>query len=75
MRKITEPLSEERKGEIALALVRHRLRTSGLKINGDLKREIINRAQQIDVDEGEAIAFAEELIRELVDEVFPPEKE
>ncbi len=65
-------MTEERKGQIALLLLKDRLRNEGVRLKPDMKREIGNQATKIDVPIEEAMQFVEELVRELVEEVFPP---
>lgn len=68
------PLTKERKGEIALAMVEYDLRRTGIKLSSQMKREVIAKAKDIKIPEGEALQFAEEMLRSLVDEVFPPDE-
>ena len=63
-------LTDERRGEIALALVKHKLRQSGVKISPDYKREVCQWAKDIGIPEDEALVFYEELVRSLVDDAF-----
>jgi len=65
-------MTEERKGQIALLLLRDRLRNEGFRLKPDMKREIGNQAAKIGVPIEEAIQFVEGLVREMVEEVFPP---
>lgn len=64
-------LSERRKGEIALLLLKHRLRDDGIRLTPNFRREVGNDAKAIEVEIDEAMEFAEEIVRELVDETFP----
>ena len=61
-------MSKERMGEIALFLVKHKMR--GSIYLQDLKRDLGNSQQKIGVPVNEATIFAELVIRELVDEAF-----
>jgi len=65
-------MTEERKGQIALLIVRAKFRDDGLRLKPDLKRELANTAKKIGVPPEEFLLFAETLIREAVAEVFPP---
>ena len=67
-------LTPERRGEIALAYLKHKLFRDGIKLSKDTSREIVNTAKQVGISEEEAVAFAEELTRELVDKVFAPKE-
>lgn len=67
-------LSEERKGEIALLILKRDMRTKQLFLNPqDLKRKIGNAAEQLKVDgvsKEELESLHEELIRNAVDDMF-----
>jgi hypothetical protein len=64
-------MTAERRGQIALLLLKDRLRNEGVRLKPDMKREIGNQAAKIGVPVEEAMQFVEELIREMVEEVFP----
>jgi len=63
-------MDEKRKGELAILILKHKLRQKGLRLTPNLKREIGNEAKSIGVDVGEAVEFVEIIIRELVEESF-----
>jgi DNA-binding transcriptional regulator YhcF (GntR family) len=63
-------LTKERKGEIALQILKHLLVQKGIRINGNTKREIINEAKQAGLPENEVLELAEELIRDRTEEVL-----
>lgn len=63
-------LTEQKKGEIALKYLKERLSREGVKLSKDMKRDIANTAKKIGVDQKDAEQFVEELVRELVEEVF-----
>ena len=65
-------LSEERKGQIALLWLKNEMRQNGIRLKPDMKREVGNEAKAIGIDIEEAMALTEEIVRELVEEVFPP---
>jgi len=65
-------MTEERKGQIALLLLKDRLRSEGIRLKPDIKRDIGNQATKIGVPIEEAVQFVEGLVREMVEEVFPP---
>ena len=67
-------LSKERKGEIALLLLKHRLQEGGVRFTPNLKREVGNVAKAVKIQTAEAMEFAEELIRELMEETFAKTK-
>ena len=63
-------LTKERKGEIALLLVKGKMRNAGIRL-ADVKREVHGPAKELGIPPEEAMEFFEGLIRELVDEAFP----
>jgi hypothetical protein len=65
-------LTQERKGQIALALVKSRFQDEGIRLKPDLKRDIGNQAKKIGVSTDELLQFVEELTREMVEQIFPP---
>ena len=65
-------LTKERMGEIALLHLKNRIRNEGIRLKPDIKRQIGNEATKIGIPAHEAVAFVEELVREMVAEVFPP---
>ncbi len=67
-------LTEERKGQIALLFLKDKIRNEGLKLSKDNKRQIGNTAKSLGINPEEATEFAELLVREFVDEVFPPKE-
>ena len=66
-----EALLKERKGEIALALLREKFRREGIRIvlNG-MKREIGNFVKATGVSYEDLVAFIEEETRSLLEETF-----
>jgi hypothetical protein len=69
----TKPvLSEARKGEIAVLVIKQMFRTKGIHLNRDLRREVGSKAKEVGVPFDELMAFGEELTRSLVEEVFNP---
>lgn len=65
-------MDEIRKGQIALAFLKHKLRRDGARITPNLRREVGNTAKAIGISFDEAMEFTECLVRELVEEVFAP---
>ena len=65
-------MTEERKGQIALLLLKDRLHNEGVRLKPDMKREIGNQATKIGVPIEEVMQFIEGLVREMVEEVFSP---
>jgi len=63
-------MTEERRGQIALLLIKDRLRGEGVRLKPDMKREIGNQASRIGVPFDEMVKFVEDIVRELVEEVF-----
>jgi hypothetical protein len=70
-------LSDERRGQIALAYLKQLFRKNGIELRGkeQMIREMKNIAKAINVPEEEAIKFAEEIIRGMVDEIFSSNKQ
>jgi len=66
-----QKMTRERQGEIALLLLKHRLRTEGVKLGPNTQRQIGNSAKEIGIDFTEAKAFMKILVDELVKEAFP----
>jgi len=64
-------VTEERKGQIALLLVRDRFRNDGVRLKPDMRRDIGNTAKKIGVPVDELVEFVGGITREMVDEVFP----
>ena len=64
-------MSQARQGEIALAYLKAKLRREGITIKPSMHREMANEAKNLNISIGEATEFAEILIREIVEEVFP----
>ena len=65
-------LTESRKGEIALAHLRMKIRKEGIRLKPDTKRQIANTAKELGISVEEATEFAELMVREYVDKTFPP---
>lgn len=65
-------MTEERKGQIALLFLKRKLRDSGIRLKPDMKREIGNEAKELGITTDEAMEFVEGLVREMVEQVFPP---
>ena len=63
-------LTEQRKGNIAMLYLKHKLRSTGLRLTPNFKREVGNTAKSLGISYEEALEFAENLVRELVDEMF-----
>ena len=63
-------LSEARKGEIALLVLKHKMRDEGVKITPHYLRSIGNVAKSTGIPKDELTMFVESLTRELVDEAF-----
>ncbi len=65
-------LSKERKGEIAVSLLKHLTKTEDLRLNS-LKRELGNRAAAIGVPIDELKEFAKLMIAEATEEALRSE--
>lgn len=65
------PLTKERKGEIALLVLKHVIAERGLPLRpANTIKEIREKAKELGIPGEQAVQFAEELIREVVDEAF-----
>ncbi len=67
-------MKEARKGEIALAYLKNKLREEGVRLTPNLRRQVGNTAKAISIPIEEAMEFAEIIVRELVDEAFAKSK-
>lgn len=65
-------MTEERKEQIALLFLKRKLRDSGIRLKPDMKRKIGNEAKELGITTEEAMEFVEGLVREMVEQVFPP---
>ncbi len=65
-------MDEARKGQIALAYLKNKLREEGVRLSPNIRRQIGNTAKAIGITTEEAMEFAEGLVRELVEEAFAP---
>lgn len=63
-----------RKGEIALLVLKQKLRKEGIQLGPNFKRDIGNTAKDIGIPLEEAMELAEELTREYVEETFTKAK-
>lgn len=61
-------MTEQRKGEIALRIVKHMLREKGVRLRPGFNREIADGAKKIGVPTEEAVEFAVSLYREATEE-------
>lgn len=65
-------MTEQRKGEIALLYLKAKFQDEGIRLKPDMRRQIGNEAAKIGVKPEEAEQFIEELVREMVEKIFPP---
>ncbi len=65
-------LTKERKGEIALLYLKAKFQDEGIRLKPDMRRQIGNEAAKIGIKPEEAEQFVEELVREMVEKIFPP---
>ncbi|MBT6253981.1 hypothetical protein HOI83_02000 [Candidatus Uhrbacteria bacterium] len=63
-------MTEERKGEIALRHLKSRMRKEGIRIHPGFREELAEVAKELDITLEEALELSEEIVREIVDEVF-----
>lgn len=65
-------ISQERKGEIALAVLKYILSQEGIKIHRHTQRRIGQVAKEINVDPIELTKFYELVVEEMLDEHLRP---
>ena len=63
-------MDEKRKGEIAMALLKHQLGREGIRLSPDLRRELGNVAKATGIPQDELKEFERILIEELLEETF-----
>jgi hypothetical protein len=68
------PLSEERKGQIALGLVKAKFKRDGLRLSPNAKRELGVLAQEAGATIEEMQDFIPELLPELIGSAFGLQK-
>lgn len=67
-------MDDIRKGQIALAYLKYKLREEGVRLTPNLRQRVDNTAKAIGISTEEAMEFAEGIVRELVEEAFAPDK-
>jgi hypothetical protein len=70
-----QPLTEARKGEISLRVLKYILRKKGFNLAPEKKREFGQLAKDIGVPLPELLQFAKPLAQELLDDLFNLGKE
>ena len=65
-------MDDIRKGQIALAYLKNKLREKGVRLTPNLRRQAGNTAKAIGISTEEAMEFVEGIVRELVEEAFAP---
>ncbi|MDD5738559.1 MAG: hypothetical protein PHY72_01360 [Candidatus Pacebacteria bacterium] len=68
-------MTNERKKEIALLLIKQLFRQKGVRLTPDIRREIGNEAKAIGISLEETMEFTELIVRELVEETFAKPKQ
>ena len=63
-------MDDIRKGQIALAYLKNKLREEGVRLTPNLRRQAGNTAKTIGISSEEAMEFVEGIVRELVEETF-----
>ena len=63
-------MDANRKGQIALLIIKHQLGEKGVQLTSNFRRRIGNLAAQIGVSTNEAMEFAQEIITEMMNEAF-----
>lgn len=66
----TKELSKERQGEIALMILKAKLRHEGVRISKDQMRDLGNMAKKIGVSVAELKQFMQPIVQKMVDECF-----
>ena len=61
-----------RKGEIALLCLKYKLLTQGIKLHGELRRDIGNAAKAMGIPVEEAVEFTHDLLNDLINTVLSP---
>lgn len=72
---MSEVLSKERENEIGRLFLMHKLLKEGFTLSSNLPRELKNFAGTVNVQPEEALIFAERIVRELADNIFPKKSE
>jgi hypothetical protein len=67
-------MKKKRQGEIALIAMKEDLRQKGLHLRPIKKKDFKKKATALGISAREAKEFAEIIVREMVDEIFPPKK-
>ena len=63
-------MTEERKGEIAFALLKYRMRREGIRLTPEINRELGNMAKETGIPPEELKEFGRILFGELLEETF-----
>lgn len=63
-------LSAQRKGEIALLILKAKLRKDGLRLGNDFRRELFQTAKELGIDPQELKEFVREFAQGLFEETF-----
>lgn len=67
---MSKQLTQERKGEIAFALIKWKIGQNGIRLSQHKKRDISNLAKALGVDQTKLEAFFRLLIVDLMDKMF-----
>jgi len=67
-------MDENRKGQIAIMVLKDILREKGVRLAPDFRREMGNKAKAIGIPMDELMEFFEPIILELVNETFAKSK-
>ena len=73
-RIIMTQVSQIRRGQIAILVVKQVLRKEGILFDENFHKKMEERAKEIGISVEELIAFSEPLIREVIDECFAEAK-
>ena len=66
-------MDANRKGQIALAYLKNKIREEGVRLTPNFRRQVGNTAKAIGISTEEAMEFVEGVVRELVEETFKPD--
>ena len=63
-------LSKERQGEIALAILKRKMHTEGIRVGPQVMREIPSLSKDLNISKDDLAEFFELMVRQMVDETF-----
>ncbi len=69
---MSNPLSKERKGELALIVLKEKLLREGVRLSKNVLRDFKNESKRLGVEKEELTIFMKEVFQELIDSIFSP---